>query len=262
MSKSLIQSEISRVAAMILLAASGRTAWAAPEEIQVYMDEMNAPREIALDIHSSYVFSGSRAPDYPGAQAPRHLLRVTPEFSYGLTPVLELGAYVLFARDASGNSAMEGQKLRLKYIAPKDPEQAYFAGANLEIGRVEHRVDENPWNAELKGIFGYRSDRWEFAVNPNIGWKISGPAPAPTSFDLDFRIAYRTGGGNQAGIESYNELGEIGRLGHLNRHSQTLYAVFDTSIQGWELNLGLGRGLSSAADRLLLKLIVSVPLGK
>lgn len=247
---------------MILLGAASNTALAAPEEIQVYMDEMNTPREVGLDIHSSYVFSGNRVPDYPGAQAPRHVFRVTPEFSYGLTPELELGAYVLSSRDSRGNSAIDGQKLRLKFIAPRDPGQAYFVGANLEIGRVEHRIDENPWNGELKGIFGYRTGRWELAVNPNVDWKISGPAPSPATLDVDFRIAYRTDQGHQIGIESYNELGEIRRLGHLNQHSQTLFAVIDTSIHGWDINLGLGRGLTSASDRLLLKLIVSVPFGK
>lgn len=261
MNKSLLRAGITRLAAMILLVTASNLAWAAPEEIQVYMDEMNAPREVGLDVHSSYVFSGSKVPDYSGAQAPRHVFRVTPEFSYGLTPELELGAYVLSSRDSSGNSAIDGQKLRLKYIAPKNPGQAYFVGANLEIGRVEHRLDENPWNAELKGILGYRTDRWTFAANPNIGWKISGPVPSPASLDLDFRIAYRTDQGHQIGIESYNELGEIRHLGHFNQHSQTLYAVVDASIHGWDINLGLGRGLSSASDRLLLKLIVSVPFG-
>ncbi len=250
------------IGGMILFAAASSPAWAAPEEIQVYMDEMNAPREFGLDVHNSYVFSGGSVPDYPGAQAPRHVFRLTPEFSYGLTPYLELGAYVLFSRDSRGNSAIDGQKLRLKYIAPKNPDQAYFVGANLEIGKVAQRIDENPWNGELKGIFGYRTDRWTFAANPNVDWKISGPAPSPATLDLDFRIAYRTDQGHQFGIESYNELGEIRHLGHLNQHSQTLYAVIDTSIQGWDINLGLGRGLSSAADRLLLKFIVSLPFGK
>ena len=95
MKKAFPGSGISRLAGMILLGAASSVAWAAPEEIQVYMDEMNAPREVGLDVHSSYVFSGSKVPDYPGAQGPRHVFRVTPEFSYGLTPDLELGAYVL-----------------------------------------------------------------------------------------------------------------------------------------------------------------------
>lgn len=142
----------------------GNPVWAAPEEIQVYMDEMRDRGEFGLDVHLNYVRSGSAVPDYPGAQAPRHVFRVTPEFSYGLTPNLELGLYVLTSRDIHGNSTVDGQKLRLKCI-------------------------------------------------------------------------------------------------DLNQLSQTLYAVVDASIKGWDINFGVGRGFSSASDRRVLKAVVSVPFG-
>ena len=238
-------------------------AWAAPEEIQVYMDEMNAKGEIGLDVHLNYVRSGSSIPDYPGAQAPRHVFRVTPEFSYGLTSDLELGLYLLTSRDADGNSTVDGQKLRLKYIAPKAADQAYFIGANLEIGRVEHRLSENPWNGELKGIFGYRKDRWTLALNTNMGFKISGPVDSPPTLSLATKVAYKTDRDFQIGFESYNQLGELGRLGNLNMSqlSQTIYAVIDATIKGWDINFGIGRGLTANSDRWVFKTVVSVPFG-
>ncbi len=245
----------------VLALAAGANAVAAPEEIQVYMDEMGAPGEFGLDVHANYVISGSSVSDYPGAQPPAHVFRLTPEFSYGLTPNLELGAYILTSRDGRGNTAVDGQKLRLKFIAPRTDGQAYFWGANLEVGRVSHRLDENPWNAELKGIFGYRAERWTFAVNPNIDWKVSGPAPSPTIFHFDSKIAYKTRHGYDIGAESYNEFGELRHMGHLNRQSQTLFGVIDTSIHGWDLNVGVGRGLTPASDRWLLKAIIGVPFG-
>jgi hypothetical protein len=106
--------KMSRLAVAILLGAASSLTWAAPEEIQVYMDEMNAPGEFGLDIHQNYVFSGSNVPDYPGAQPPKHGWRVTPELSYGMTSNLELSAYVLASKDSSGNSEIDGHKVRLK----------------------------------------------------------------------------------------------------------------------------------------------------
>jgi len=50
-----------------------------------------------------------------------------------------------------GAGAVDGQRIKIKFIASKVEGQAYFWGANLEVGRVAHRLDENPWNAELKG---------------------------------------------------------------------------------------------------------------
>ena len=259
MAKKLIEFSRIHYLTLITLGAMNCQAWAASEEIQVYMDEINAPKEFGLDIHTNFVISGKRVPDYPGAQAPGRVFRVTPEFSYGLTPNWELGGYVLVSYAASENSTIDGEKIRLKFLATKEADQHYFWGANLEVGRVAYRLDENPWNAELKGMVGYRYDRWTFATNPNIGWKISGPVASPSSFHLDSKIAYKTDHGVELGLESYNEFGPIRNMGHLDQQSQTLFAVVDTNVHGWDLNLGIGRGLTSVSDRWLVKAIVNVP---
>src|SRR6185369_7607057 len=68
---------------------------AAPEEIQVYIDDLSKPGGTGMDVHNNYVVSGSGTPDYPGALPPRHVYRLTPEFYYGLTDSLELGLYLL-----------------------------------------------------------------------------------------------------------------------------------------------------------------------
>lgn len=246
-------------AALALLVLTAGTAAAAPEEIQVYMNEMGKPGEFGLDVHANYVLSGAREPDYPGAQLSRHSLRVTPEFSYGLSPSLELGAYVLASRDGDGRYDIGGEKLRLKFI-PTPPDGPLFYGANLEIGRVGRRFDENPWNGELKGILGYRGSRWTAAVNVNIDFKVSGPAPAPTTIGLASKLGYAISGKTTAGLESYNELGEARRLGNVGRRPHTTYAVVDTSMKGWDLNLGIGRGNRQASDRWVLKAIIGVPV--
>jgi hypothetical protein len=244
---------------MAILASAASPVLAASEEIQVYMDEMNGAGKFGLDIHANYVFSGTGQADYAGAQAPLHVFRVTPEFSYGLSDHWDLGGYVLSSLDRNNKGGIDGGKLRLKYIAPKAQEQNYFWGANLEIGRVAYRLDENPWNGELKGIFGVRHGAWTFATNPNLGFKISGPAASPPSVSVNTRIAYKAEGDIEYGIESYNELGPARRLGNLNQQSQTLFGVVDINLKGWDLNLGIGRGLTPASDRWLAKVIIGVP---
>jgi len=235
-------------------------ALAAAEEIQIYMDEMNAPKEIGLDIHTNYVFKGNHTPDYPGAQAPDQVLRITPEFSYGLTPNLELGAYILMSHGSDERSTVDGEKVRLKFLATKEDGQHFYWGANVEVGRVNYRLDQNPWNGELKGIIGYRDERWTLATNPNIAWKISGPASNPPSFHLDSKLAYKTEWGFDAGVESYNEFGPVAHMGHFDKESQTLFGVIDINVHGWDLDLGLGHGLNAASDRWLVKAVISVPL--
>lgn len=247
-----------RCCAAIVLACSAGAVAAAPEEIQVYMNEMNQPGEFGLDVHVNYVTAGAALPDYPGAQASRHALRVTPEFSYGLTRSLELGAYVLGTRDADNQYRVGGEKLRIKFI-PTTADDPLFYGANLEIGRVERRFDENPWNGELKGILGYKGERWTVAVNANVDFKVSGPAPAATTLELATKVGYKVSDRLQVGMESYDEFGAVRHLDSPFRQGRTTYAVVDTTLSGWDLNVGVGRGSGAASDRWVLKAIVGVP---
>jgi hypothetical protein len=58
------------------------------------------------------------------------------------------------------------------------------------------------------------------------------------------------------GFESYNELGPLSGLQSLQRNSKSLYAVIDHDFGGFDLNAGVGRGLTSDADRWAAKFII------
>jgi len=244
-------------ACALALSLVGAPALAAPEEIQVYLDDLVGTGNFGTDVHNNYVVSGSEVPDYPGAEAPDHLYRLTPEFYYGLSDTLELGLYVLTTRQPGRDPTFDGPKLRIKFIAPHDEQQGAFWGANLEIGDTSLRVSPEPWGTELKGIYGYRWPRWLFAVNTNLDWTSTRAFGGPVSLDVDTKLAYTTDAGYQLGFESYDELGEASDLGHLDRNSETLYAVLDTDLgKGMDLDAGIGRGLNPTSDRWILKFIL------
>ena len=228
---------------------------AASEEIQVYMDDLSAPGQFGLDVHNNFVILGTGAPTYPGELPPRHVYRLTPEFYLGLTKTLELGLYVLTTKGPQDNGRIEGGKMRLKYIAPHDTEAGFFWGLNFEAGRTSTRVSEMPWNAQLKGIMGYRSGPWTVAANPNLDWSLSKHG-GPVTASMDMKVAYALASKTSIGFESYNELGPLSHLQALNRNSKTLYAVIDQEIGDIKVNVGLGRGLTDDADRWVLKFIV------
>ncbi len=218
------------------------------------MDDLTQPGKFGADIHNNYVFSGSNTPPYEGGQPPSHVYRLTPEFYYGVTNSFELGLYVLSAAGSQSAAHLDGAKLRAKYIAPHDEKQGDFWGLNLEIGKTNRRVSETPWNGQLKGIYGRRSGRWTFAVNPNIDWSLSSSIHSSGALEIDTKVAYRLDAGYELGFESYNELGPVRRPGDLNEQSQVLYAVIDTDVAGFDLNAGIGRGL----DRCIRSLGVQV----
>lgn len=247
-------------ACLPLLVGTASPAISAPEEIQVYMDELNNPGEVGLDIHNNCVLSGSPGTDYAGGQPSLHRYRLTPEFSLGLSRTFELGAYLPLATVDRHGLFVDGVKLRLKWLAPRKSGQKWFWGLNFEIGKEGRRLDENPYNAELKGIAGLHSGRWTTAANLNFDFKVSGPAPAPATLELATKLSYALSRKTSVGIENYNGLGEVRALTHFAHSEQSAYATVDTSIGRWELNLGLGHGYGSNPDKWIAKAIVGVPL--
>jgi len=234
-------------------------ACAAPEEIQVYLDDKEAPGGISIDWHNNDVLSGRSSPAYPGEQAPAHVYRLTPELNYGLTETLEYGLYVLTTRDQLGSWHANGVKMRIKYIAPHDPQKGFFWGLNLEAGKSDLAIEPMPSNAELKGIVGAHTGSWTLGLNLNLDRSLDRHA-GPVDNDVDIKVNYAVTPKTQFGVEAYNELGPISHLNGWSDGSRTIFAVVDTEVSGLALNAGLGRGMNKASDRWTLKFILNTPL--
>jgi len=245
----------------LLVVICSRAANAAPEEIQVYLDEMRDPGTFGLDVHNNYVVSGDPIADYTGEQQSVHRYRVTPELAYGVTRYLELGLYLPLATlDRDVRFHVDGVKVRVKFIAPRTSDQHWFWGANFEIGGVDRELDINPFNAELKGILGFREGRWIAGFNLNLDFKVEGPASAPPSLELDTKLGYRVAEKVALGFESYNGAGETRSLVNFARAQQSTFAIVDASIGNWDLDLGIGVGYSTNPDEIIAKAIIGVPI--
>ena len=228
---------------------------AAPEEIQVYLDDMTAPGHVGLDVHNNFAADSSLLPEYPGARPDDHVYRLTPEFYYGLTPALELGLYVLSSVDRGHATHVDGAKLRVKFVAPHDESRGVFWGVNVELGRSDRAVAVQPWNYEVKGIWGDRIGRWLVAFNVNGDASLS-PHGGPATLEIDGKLAYGISRETQLGLETYSELGALRSPGGLSGRSEMLYAAVDSTVKGVDVNAGIGRGLTTASDGWVLKLIV------
>jgi hypothetical protein len=244
----------------ILVAGVAR---AADEEIQVYMDEIGPVHRLGLDVHLNYVPDGRVQPDYSGEEASGGRFRITPEWSYALNPNLELGLYLPLAEvTRGGDLEIGGAKARIKWVAPRPEGQDSFWGLNFELGKVRHSLDQNPWNAELKGIAGVRKGPWTLAANLNVDWVVSGPdAGSPPDLQLALKAAYSLGKDTAIGFETYNGLGTTKAFGHLNQNDNQTFLVLDRSFGRWDVNFGVGYGYGAPEDRWILKAVIGVPIG-
>ncbi len=231
---------------------------AAPDEIQVYTEELDAPGAFGLEQHLNYTLAGQRTPDYPGQMPSHHVLQLTPEFSYGLTDTLEEGVYVPLAFAPGGGAFLNGLRLRLKYIARREPGQRFFYGLNMEVGRDTLRTSDSLSAMEIRPIVGYRDERWLLSFNPILNLGLTANVSHQPQFAPALKLTHRLDAGVHGGIEYY---GEYGSMTHMSsdQRSHALYAVADIETGGWDVNLGIGHGFAHAPDAWVMKAIVALP---
>ncbi len=244
------------------LLAAGSLCAVMIDEIQVYTDDINAPGRFGLELHVNTTLQGRAAPDYPGEITPEHGLRLTPEFSYGLNRNFEAGLYLPGERTSDGSYLLAGTKVRLKWmpVQPDGKAGGWFIGLNGELSYLPRRFDETQWGFELRTMLGYHAAGWLLAANPVLGWGLSGPGRSSRpEAEMQLKAAGEVAHGISFGPEYYADFGQLGRALPSARQEHTLFAAFDIDLKPWVFNVGLGRGLSSSADKWTLKFIFEVP---
>jgi hypothetical protein len=233
------------------------------DEIQVYIDDLEDPGHLGLQLHLNTTPSGRSAPDYPGEITPAHGVRLTPEFAYGLTPGLEAGLYLPLDYNPGQGPYLAGIKLRLKYVPlrPAKDGAGWFAGANLELADLERRFDQNRWALELRPIFGWRNQDWLLATNPVLGKALAGPDRSVSpDFAPSLKAGRRVADGVMLGVEYYLDVGPVSATLPASQQSQSVFLALDVDREPWNFNLGIGRGLNDATDGWTIKAIFEVPL--
>lgn len=235
-------------------------AQAVGDEIQVYINDMNEPGKLAVELHTNYVAKGSTTPSYAGELPSDQVLQVTPELAYGLTRNLEAGMYFPPMALAPGGRVYEnGMRLRLKFIADQAVGSRLFWGLNTEFGYSTKRVSETYWNLELRPIIGYGSADWLVSFNPVLSTAISGTNHTP-EFEPCIKLGYTVAPGYMLGIENYAGFGPTNQIAGPRDRENHLYLALDIAKGDLDINFGIGRGLSNTEEKTIVKMIFAVPL--
>jgi hypothetical protein len=249
-------------ASLTLVAVMMVGAWIAPahavDEIQVYNAEIAKVGEWTVQQHLNYAINGRKVPDFPGGLVPHHALNGTPEFAYGITNWWEFGFYVPWAIDNRGNFHSDAAKIRTLFVTPDAEKREFFYGVNFEFAYSTRVFSETRFNAEIRPIIGWRKGDYELIVNPivDVGFGSKGDV----SFAPAARFAKKVVENFQVGIEYYTDLGPLQHFLPLKEQEHNVYAVVDFTVGGWDVNFGVGYGLTPGSDRLMTKLIVGTDL--
>jgi hypothetical protein len=248
------------LAAILLSGAAASAAAAFPDEIQVYTDDVRAPRERGLELHVNTTPKGVSAPEYPGAVRNNHGLRITPEFSYGIGGNADIGLYVPTLRDEAGNWYLPGLKFRAKWVPIRGDEKTggWYVGVNGEISNISKKFSESRVSTEVRTIAGYRSETWLIGVNPILSWSLSpGQRENNPELEMAWKVSRSVARGLALGVEYYAGMGKLGNNLPRDMQDRALYLTVDVDRAPWVFNFGIGKGLTDAADAWTVKAIFS-----
>jgi hypothetical protein len=243
--------------AAILLAASTISARAV-DEIQVYNAEIAKVGQWTFQLHSNYAFIGRKEPDFLGGLIPHHALQGTGEWAYGITEWWEMGFYTPYAVDRNFTPYSNAAKIRQLFVIPHAAEREFFYGVNFEISYAMPQFSDAQWNLEIRPIVGWRKGDYEFIINPivDMGFGQNGDSIfAPAA-----RFARNLGENLAVGLEYYTDLGPLRNSPLFNEQQHNLYAVVDFKIGHFDVDLGVGYGLTPGSDRLMAKMIIGTEL--
>jgi hypothetical protein len=232
-----------------------------PFEIQVYDGTANAPGVPGLELHLNRVFGGHRdatAPELP-LLGQTH---ATLEPSLGLTPFWEIGAYLQSTLREDGTFDYAGAKLRSKFVTPPSSHPHLRLGANLELSVVPEAYDRDRWGSELRPIVAWASDDWLFAFNPILDQSLAGPGASDgPKFEPALKAARDVARVVDLGFEYYANFGPIASPSPWRDQEHYLYCVVDVvGLERWELNVGVGAGVTPASEGVVAKMILGYEL--
>jgi hypothetical protein len=169
-----------------------------------------------------------------------------------------MGFYTPYAVDQELTPYSNAGKIRQLFVIPDAAERAFFYGINFEFSYAMPQFSETRWNMEIRPIVGWRKGDYEFIVNPiiDLGFGQSGGA----EFVPAARFARKLGENLSVGLEYYTDLGPLQSWLPFNEQQHNIYAVVDFKIGRFDVNAGVGYGLTPGSDRLMAKMIIGTDL--
>jgi len=249
------------VAIALSLLAVPAPAVAQTDEIQVYDGGLAPVGTFNLTWHNNFTAKGLSTPAFPGAVVADKSLNGVAEWALGVAPWFEAGLYLpLYSRDDRHGWGIDGVKLRALFAVPNADNRRFFYGANFEFSYNAQRWDTTRFTSEVRPIIGWHLKPFDVIVNPIVDTAYDGLE------NLEFvpavRVAYNFTSGWTVAAEEYSDYGRLQQFVPRAEQAHQLYGVVDRTWKTWDIEAGVGVGLTDQSDRLTFKLILSRDLNR
>jgi hypothetical protein len=231
------------------------------DEIQVYNGELAPVGTFNLTWHNNFTPKGQTTPGFPGGVVADKSFNGVTEWALGVTEWFEAGLYLpLYSHDKNDGWGINGFKLRALFAVPHAADRRFFYGANFEFSVNANRWDASRFTSEVRPIIGWHLKPVDIIINPIVD----------TSYDglknLEFvpaaRVAYNFSPDFALAVEEYSDFGPLHAFLPGSEQAHQVYGVIDRTWKEWDIEAGVGVGITDGSDRLTLKLILSRDLNK
>ncbi len=226
-------------------------------EIQVYDAATVAPGDTMVEIHSNFRVEGRKQTEN-GVGPTHHAMHDTLEITHGFTPWFEVGFYVFSSIQPDDGWNWVGDHIRPRIAAPESWRLPVGLSLSQEIGYQRRKFSEDSWNYELRPIISKKLGPWYFAFNPAFEKSIHGlNQDRGWDFSPNVKVSYDFTKKITGGLEYYGGFGAVADFDQLSDQSQQFFPSIDLNLSpSWEVNFGVGVGVTRSTDHLIVKCII------
>jgi len=226
-------------------------------EIQVYGAETVAPQTTMVELHSNFTWDGRRTM-VDGLWPTQDAEHETVEITHGWTNWFETGFYIFtFARDGNGWQ-WAGDHIRPRVRVPESWGWPVGVSLSTEIGYQRPEVSQDTWTWEIRPIVDQTVGRWYWSLNPTLDRSFHGASVHQgVVFSPNFKLSHLLTPRIAGGLEYYGSVGPVTGFDAVAQQQHQIFPAIDLNLaQQWEINFGLGVGLTGATDHLIAKMIL------
>jgi hypothetical protein len=226
-------------------------------EIQVYGSDTVEPHSTMLELHTNYAVQGEKIAQN-GLQPTNHAVHETVEITHGWNSWFETGFYLFTSARSGDGWDWVGDHIRPRVRIPESWHWAVGLSLSNEIGYQRRKFSEDTWTWEMRPIIDRKLGRWYLAFNPTVDKSLHGEnVNLGFEFSPNAKVSYDFSKAVSAGLEYYGALGPIGSFDPVADQQQQFFPSIDLNVSpDWEVNFGVGWGVTRSTDHLIVKAIL------
>jgi len=226
-------------------------------EIQVYPYDTVEPRHTMVEFHMNYFPSGTKTTEN-GELPNNHQFHFTVEVTHGLTKHFELAGYLVTAIVPDVGPKFAGARIRPRFRLPEEWRLPFKISISTELGFNKHQFDPNTITLEIRPILEKEFGKWYLSLNPDFSKSLRGPdSHRGFEFEPGVKVSYAVTKKLEPGVEYYAATGPVTNFETPHDQHHLIFETLDVNAgPDWELNFGVGRGLTGTSERWVVKWII------